>query len=48
MIPLAACPECLAGKHGNCDGSALEVETDEIVECACFTFDHDPPEELRG
>lgn len=29
------CPECRSGKHGNCDGEALNEATDEIVACTC-------------
>lgn len=29
------CPECRAGKHRNCDGSALDWASDEIVPCFC-------------
>jgi hypothetical protein len=31
----AICPECRVGKHGNCDGRALDETTDEIVDCDC-------------
>lgn len=34
MSALAVCPECEQGKHGNCDGTALD-EHDEIVGCQC-------------
>jgi hypothetical protein len=30
-----ACPECLAGKHQNCDGTAWDRERDEITTCKC-------------
>ena len=29
------CPECVQGKHGNCDGTAYDDVVDEIVECGC-------------
>lgn len=29
------CPECRAGKHGNCDGSAWDDLRDAITECGC-------------
>jgi hypothetical protein len=29
------CPECIAGKHSNCDGTALDERTDFIVTCGC-------------
>lgn len=35
----AICPDCVAGKHVNCLGDALDPVTDEIVGCAC---DHTP------
>jgi hypothetical protein len=34
------CPECAAGKHGNCDGTALDTATDEFVPCPCASADH--------
>jgi hypothetical protein len=33
MTPI--CPECRAGKHRNCDGTAYDPRTDEIVICEC-------------
>jgi hypothetical protein len=32
------CPECRAGKHGNCPGWALDEVNDELIDCPC---DHD-------
>lgn len=29
------CPQCIEGKCGNCDEQALDMETDEIVDCQC-------------
>ena len=29
------CPECVQGKHSNCDGTALNPDSDEIVSCEC-------------
>jgi hypothetical protein len=29
------CPECEQGKCRNCDGSALNTATDDIVDCEC-------------
>lgn len=29
------CPECLAGKHQNCDGTTWDFDRDEITLCAC-------------
>jgi hypothetical protein len=34
------CPECRVGKCGNCDGTALDETTDEIVGCGCPSIDH--------
>lgn len=34
------CPECRAGKHGNCDGSAWDDELDMLTECACAEAGH--------
>ena len=31
----AICPECIAGKHVNCEGQALDPATDEPTNCAC-------------
>lgn len=33
VIPV--CPECVQGKHGNCNGDAFDPETDTIVVCQC-------------
>lgn len=35
LVADTVCPECAAGKHGNCDGSALDVQTDEVGVCPC-------------
>jgi hypothetical protein len=29
------CPECLTGKHRNCDGTAWDFDNDEITDCQC-------------
>lgn len=29
------CPECVAGKHDNCDGTAWDTEKDEETVCGC-------------
>lgn len=29
------CRECSEGKHDNCDGTALDAETDELTPCTC-------------
>lgn len=34
------CPECLAGKHGNCHGRGGFDENDEAVPCSCWTGNH--------
>ena len=34
------CPECVAGKHGNCHGDAWDNDTDERVDCACALDGH--------
>lgn len=36
------CPECKAGKHRNCDGTAWCIFRDEPTECSCVEC------ELRG
>lgn len=39
----AICPECRSGKHKNCDGTALDYDLDDIVDCRCPpAFGHDP------
>lgn len=30
------CPECAAGKHGNCADQALDPITDDFVPCGCL------------
>lgn len=35
------CPECRAGKCGNCDGSTWDVDRDEYADCPCATAGHD-------
>lgn len=35
------CPECVVGKHGNCDGRTLDRTTDEIVPCPCKEAGHE-------
>ena len=32
---IAICPECHAGKHRNCDGTAWDVDADEPTTCGC-------------
>lgn len=33
--PAPVCPECSAGKHGNCNGDAWDDTTDQPAACAC-------------
>lgn len=40
---LSACPECLQGKHGNCDGTTWDVEADDSGVCPCWAADHVAP-----
>jgi len=35
------CPECAAGKHGNCDGSTWNNATDDFDVCPCWAAGHD-------
>lgn len=37
------CPECEQGKHDNCNDTALDLVTDKIVTCGCYTNGHQPP-----
>lgn len=38
---MIVCPECLAGKHDNCDGDGgFDPETDEPVMCWCWEEGH--------
>lgn len=34
------CPECRAGKHGNCDSQAWDEWTDMPTSCLCWTRGH--------
>lgn len=34
------CPECVAGKHRNCDGRTLDHARDEFVPCPCRAAGH--------
>lgn len=44
VIPIAPgapiCPECAAGKHDNCDGTAWDTDADQSTRCACAAADH--------
>ncbi|HMM95317.1 MazG-like family protein [Phycicoccus sp.] len=46
------CPECRAGKHGNCDGTSMDSGEDAIGACPCATSGHatrtDDPRDLVG
>ena len=42
------CPECAAGKCGNCDGTALDPVDDMIVECDCHVDGHPSVEKSRA
>jgi hypothetical protein len=37
---VAECPECVQGKHGNCDGSAWCRAHDALELCPCAQNDH--------
>jgi hypothetical protein len=37
------CPECRAGKHGNCDGTGWDIDADERVPCPCLDESHTAP-----
>lgn len=34
------CPECAAGKHDNCDGTAWDAARDERATCPCADNRH--------
>lgn len=34
------CPECRAGKHGNCTGWAIDPDNDDMVPCECQEGGH--------
>jgi hypothetical protein len=38
--PPPPCPECLAGKHGNCSGFTWNDDTDERDVCPCSDAGH--------
>jgi len=40
MIEEAICPECEQGKHGNCNGEALDPVSEQIVQCVCTDPSH--------
>lgn len=35
-----ACPECVQGKHQNCDGTTWDPEADAPATCPCATAGH--------
>lgn len=37
------CPECVQGKHGNCDGTAWDRATDQPAPCPCAGRAHTAP-----
>lgn len=39
----ALCPECVAGKCGNCPGQALDTISDDLVDCQCTAAEHAAP-----
>ena len=41
-VLLQMCPECYAGKHGNCDTTTWDFVADEPGVCPCFTEGHQP------
>ena len=42
--PPPPCPECVQGKHDNCDGTTWDVIIDEPAACPCAEHGHG----LRG
>lgn len=38
--PPEACPECVQGKHGNCDGTAWDDKADAPTACPCEKRGH--------
>ena len=37
---VGACPECVAGKHGNCDGTTWDDVADAPADCPCAAEGH--------
>lgn len=37
------CPECLAGKHPNCDGTSWNPKADDVDACPCAERGHEAP-----
>ena len=52
FMPAGPCPECAAGKHGNCDGHTWDEATDGLVTCPCkkagHAERHDPDDDGTG
>ncbi|GAA4075602.1 hypothetical protein ACFFOS_27520 [Nocardioides kongjuensis] len=40
-VVVQPCPECRAGKHGNCDGGSWDYVADEPAACPCAIEDHE-------
>lgn len=40
MKEVGACPECVAGKHRNCDGRSWDYEADGFTVCPCAGAGH--------
>lgn len=36
------CPDCVQGKHGNCDGSTWNNTADQMGACPCAQKEHTP------
>lgn len=43
LIGPEPCPECAQGKHGNCDGTAWDDESDGEAVCPCQEAGHGHP-----
>lgn len=41
------CPECVAGKHDNCDGTSWNPAADDIDACPCAKRGHKPEQALH-
>ncbi|CAA9385046.1 MAG: hypothetical protein AVDCRST_MAG75-1228 [uncultured Propionibacteriaceae bacterium] len=35
-------PECVAGRHANCDGTTWDGNPDDVAPCACSCHTHEP------
>lgn len=45
QLVVEPCPECLAGKCGNCDGTTCDNHKDEPTVCPCYSAGHEPERE---